>query len=296
MLCYLFKAHSPSAKYISVAFISVFVLEGSCLEPGNSSNGSNGENDTLFQPLLDQASPDVWGNLEEETESADCKKLNKTDYRDVTKDHLLGKIEYTVDSKRYKMSLVEALAENDAWEAVGEVRDLMNPQVIRAHFQQTREELLESSHRLFKILFEQGYKGRFHWDAYIEGFNEEDNPRLSRVIRNLKEMLDCLGISRTAMGEVTLQRFNIMECGGQSLSLEVEMAEEWRGVAREFGISEQLIFWERNIPEQCASALLKHFYELAFSWQEIIDIVAEARLYKVAAGLERALDHHCVED
>ncbi len=285
------RSFSSVLQCVSVTYLLVFLLGVSCLEQGGAGNGGGG----AYLPS-DQATPDIQGNVVDPAGDGECRRLNKTDYGDVEKDLLLGRIKYTADSMHNEMNLVEALAEENRWERVAEVRNLINPQTIHIHFKETREELEESSYRLFKELRNVGYKGEFGWAAYIEGFKNAENPRLGHVIKDLKAIVDCLGVSQTAMEAVTMQLFRTMKCGDKSLSLIEDVAEEWRSVAREFGVKEHLIFSERNIPVQCASAVLKQFYEFAFTWQEIVDIVHEAGLNKIAKKLERALDHYCAKD
>ena len=286
------ESHVPSSSHISCAcvikctsltFLLVAVIVGGiCLRPGNADDEMHPEGTT-----------EVQGNLV-------CSRLSKTDFRAVEKKNLVGVMKYRANLKDFELNLVEELAKDDLWEVMAEneeISKLVNPKVIRANYEQTQEQVRKSSQRLFKRLLEVGYKGAFDWEAYIEGFRALDNPRLSAVIQNLEDVLSCLDISRTDMEEVTSKRFRSMKCGGISVSLTDDMAEEWRSIAREFGIRESFIFWQKNTAEECARMVLDAISKSVLSWQDIINIMRENDdLLKVAAKLEKAVDHYCVSE
>ena len=227
---------------------------------------------------------------------SECERLDLNYYGDVRENHLLGKIRYDIGSKTFTFNLVKELAADNNWKHVADATDEIDPRTILTHYKQTREELLESSERLFKELRSQGYKGKFHWNAYLEGLKNTENPNLNFVIKSLDDILDCLEIDRTAMEEVTPKRFRSLKCGRKSLSLIDKVAEEWRSVAKEFGINEQAIFFAQNIPELCATQVLKEMHQRAYTWQDIIKYVEKAELKRVAEKLKRALGNYCVKD
>ena len=86
----------------------------------------------------------------------------------------------------------------------------MNPSTILDNYKETKQELAESACRLFEKIHDRGYKGRFDWNAYIEGFH--NTGEMDAIVEKLEKMLDCNSISRTQQEAVKPKLFKTMTC------------------------------------------------------------------------------------
>jgi len=197
-----------------------------------------------------------------------------------------------VERELRELNLVKSLAEELHWKALAQVLD-MSPNVILNNYKETQAELEESSRRLFDKLHDRGYKGRFNWDAYLEGLRETE--AVDGIVKRLEQMLACKPISRT-LDDVKRDHFRSMTCDSDqtTLKLEKEVARHWPDIARQFGIQEEFISNKVNVPELCAADVLRRLYDNgyhgALGWQGVLDALQDASLTKIWTQLETALN------